>query len=100
MYIQTSVNNSVINTVLNYNYDPIGNRSSFIVPTLGIINNFGLYFNTSETVTTLKLPNVVQNYTKYNIYNDLAILILLNLLALQVLTHILMWSLRVKYGQL
>ena len=73
LYVQTSVNNSVINTVLNYNYDPIGNRSSFVIPTLGIINNFGLYFNTSETVTTLNLPNVVQNYTKYNIFNDFGI---------------------------
>lgn len=71
LYINNEYN-EVLLTILNYNYDPASNRTSFKVPVNAITNNFNLKIYQSDNIflnTNDGIKNLTNSYNKYSLWN-------------------------------
>ena len=70
--IPTDVTATPKNTVLNYTYDSVNNISRFSIPTVTVINNFGLIFDQETNFSSNEYGNIANlntNYLNYQITN-------------------------------
>jgi hypothetical protein len=70
LLISNNVGGGLVNTVMDFNYNPITNKSKFKIPAISIKNDFGLSFTTTNTDfdNENKIKNLNNNYNSYEIY--------------------------------
>lgn len=74
--IPTDVTATPKNTVLNYTYDSVNDVSRFSVPTVTVINNFGLIFDQETNFSSNEYGNIANlntdflNYQVSNVFGD------------------------------
>ena len=71
IFIPTDPTAQVKNTVLDYTYDSVENKSYFKVPTSVIINKFNLIYNTSDSFNGLNQNNIFNSSDDFGDIYDL-----------------------------
>jgi hypothetical protein len=79
LYVNKDNNGQILNTILNYTYDPDTNISNFSVPVSAIINKFNLNFKNDNSFSTIPgdISNVVNSYDKYFVWNNFGSFVIL-----------------------